>query len=144
MKHRLTNKTNRPFRLSNSYQLYYCRRFGFPNITALDQGQTGMACRGEEHEVVLVWSVTSGKRTILQNGQEVFYSHTRGSKFEHSWTMRDGRICKVIAYDFPDNAPSVHQYEFFIHGQSFFKVRCFIEFRTCFDDELPRSAQRSE
>jgi hypothetical protein len=37
-------------------------RFGFPNQQALNSGVTGPACRGEEHEVVVLWSITSGKK----------------------------------------------------------------------------------
>lgn len=82
-----------------------------------------MACRGQEHEVVLIWSVTSGKRTILQDGLEVFYSLSRGNKFEHSWTSRGGILIKLIAYDFVDSSPTGLQYDLRIHGQSFFKVK---------------------
>ena len=81
-----------------------------------------MECRGEEHEVVLIWSVTAGKRSLLHNGVEILYAHSRGSKFEHSWNIQDGMVCKVTAYDFPDNSPSGIQYDLFIHGQSFSKV----------------------
>jgi hypothetical protein len=96
-----------------------------------------MACRGQEHEVVLIWSVTSGKRTILQDGQEVFYSLSRGNKFEHSWTSREGMIIKLIAYDFVDSSPTGLQYDLRIHGQSFFKVKniktsCHFQFITIF------------
>jgi len=37
-------------------------RFGFPNVQALNAGETGPTCRGEEHEVVIYWSITSGKK----------------------------------------------------------------------------------
>jgi hypothetical protein len=97
-------------------------RYGFPNQRALEQGHTGMACRGLEHEVVLIWSVTSGKRTILEDNREVVYSLSRGAKFEHSWTTREGMVIKLIAYDFIDNSPTGFQYDLLIHGQSFFKV----------------------
>jgi len=97
-------------------------RYGFPNQRALEQGHTGMACRGLEHEVVLIWSVTSGKRTILEDNREVVYSLSRGAKFEHSWTTREGMVIKLIAYDFIDNSPTGLQYDLLIHGQSFFKV----------------------
>jgi len=96
-------------------------RFGFPNNRAIQRGLSGMECRGEEHEVVLIWSVTAGKRSLFHNGVEIFYAHSRGSKFEHSWNIQDGMVCKVIAYDFPDNSPSGKQYDLLIHGQSFFK-----------------------
>ena len=42
------------------------RRFGFSNKEALDSGETGTACRGEEHDVTLIWSVASGKRIVAE------------------------------------------------------------------------------
>lgn len=101
-------------------------RYGFPNQRALEQGLTGMACRGLENEVVLIWSVTSGKRTILEDNREVVYSLSRGAKFEHSWTTREGMVIKLIAHDFIDNSPTGLQYDLLINGQSFFKVISFL------------------
>jgi hypothetical protein len=100
------------------------RRFGFANTEALDSGETGTACRGEEHDVTLVWSVTSGKRLILADGHEVHYSNIRGQQFEFSWTMKGNHVLKVIAYAAPpiNPIPNFRQYDFFVDGQSFFTM----------------------
>ena len=98
------------------------RRFGFANPDALASGQTGTACRGEEHDVTLVWSITSGKRLILADGQEVHYSHSRSSVFDFSWTMRGNHVLKVVAHASPPLSPTpgFRQYDFYVDGQSFF------------------------
>lgn len=97
-------------------------RFGFPNRDALDAGETGTACRGEEHDVTIVWSIASGKRLVLADGQEVHYSMTRGTKLEFSWTMRGNHVLKVVAHATSQvsSTPGWRQYDLFIDGQSFF------------------------
>jgi len=97
-------------------------RFGFTNVEALENGETGTACRGEEHDITLVWSVTSGKRLVLADGQEVHYSNSRGNTFEFSWTMRGNHVLKMIAHaSAPISATNTfRQYDFYINGQSFF------------------------
>lgn len=97
-------------------------RFGFANPDALASGETGTACRGEEHDVTLVWSVTSGKRLILADGQEVHYSNSRSAVIDFSWTMRGNHVLKVVAHA---TAPmsvdqGFRQYDFFVDGRSFF------------------------
>lgn len=52
-------------------------RFGFANQQAVRDGLTGMDCRGEEHEVSIVWSITSGKRRIHMDGKEVHFATNR-------------------------------------------------------------------
>ena len=98
------------------------RRFGFANPEALVAGETGTACRGEEHDVTLVWSVTSGKRLILADGQEVHYSNSRSPIFDFSWTMRGNHVLKIVAHASPPMSPTPgwRQYDFFVDGQSFF------------------------
>jgi hypothetical protein len=98
------------------------RRFGFANLEAIEAGQTGTACRGEEHDVTLVWSLTSGKRLILADGQEVHFSHNRGSLFEFSWTMRGNNVLKVVAHASAPMTPTpgFRQYDFYVNGLSFF------------------------
>lgn len=98
------------------------RRFGFSNQAALDAGESGTACRGEEHDVTVVWSVTSGKRLILADGQEVHYSTTRSGVFEFSWTMRGNHVLKVVAHAAPQMTgnPNFRQYDLSVDGQSFF------------------------
>lgn len=91
-------------------------------MSALANGEIGTACRGEEHDVTLIWSITSGKRLILLDGQEVHYSHSRHGTFDHSWTMRNNHVLKVIAHASPPLSPTpgFRQYDFFVDGQSFF------------------------
>eukprot|EP00543_Licmophora_paradoxa_P001265 CAMPEP_0202451964 /NCGR_PEP_ID=MMETSP1360-20130828/10258_1 /ASSEMBLY_ACC=CAM_ASM_000848 /TAXON_ID=515479 /ORGANISM="Licmophora paradoxa, Strain CCMP2313" /LENGTH=731 /DNA_ID=CAMNT_0049070647 /DNA_START=23 /DNA_END=2218 /DNA_ORIENTATION=+ len=97
-------------------------RFGFANPQALAAGATGTACRGEEHDITLVWSITSGKRLVLADGQEVHCSSNRGSVFDFSWTMRGNHVLKIMAHSSPplSATPGFRQYDFYIDGQSFF------------------------
>mmetsp|Transcript_8126 Transcript_8126/g.16953 ORF Transcript_8126/g.16953 Transcript_8126/m.16953 type:complete len:609 (-) Transcript_8126:122-1948(-) len=97
-------------------------RFGFANPEALASGETGTACRGEEHDVTLVWSITSGKRVVLADGQEVHYSTNRNGILDFSWTMRGNHVLKIVAHASPPMAPTPgwRQYDFFVDGQSFF------------------------
>lgn len=99
-------------------------RFGFTNQDALAAGETGTACRGEEHDITLIWSLTSGKRLVLADGQEVHYSNSRSQVFDFSWTMRGNHVLKVIAHaTSPMNAhPNFRQYDFFVDGMSFFSM----------------------
>ncbi|GAX24328.1 hypothetical protein FisN_4Lh445 [Fistulifera solaris] len=97
-------------------------RFGFANMSALSNGEVGTACRGEEHDVTLIWSLTSGKRTILFDGHEVHFSIGRMGIFDHSWTIKNNHVLKVIAHASPPLSPTpgFRQYDFFVDGQSFF------------------------
>jgi len=113
------------FFLANTYYygcFSYNRRFGFPNPDALLDGQTGTACRGEEHDVTVVWSVTSGKRQITMDGKEVHYAASHGSVLDFSWSVRGNHVLKVIAHASPPltATPGFRQYDLFIDGQSFF------------------------
>ena len=98
------------------------RRFGFANLDALEAGQTGTECRGEEHDVTIVWSITSGKRLVLADGKEVHFSHSRNNIFDFSWTMRGNHVLKIVAHAQPPLSaqPGFRQYDFFVDGQSFF------------------------
>lgn len=99
-------------------------RFGFTNQDALASGETGTACRGEEHDITLIWSLTSGKRLVLADGQEVHYSNSRSQIFDFSWTMRGNHVLKVVAHSTtPMNVhPNFRQYDFFVDGMSFFSM----------------------
>ena len=98
------------------------RRFGFANPDALANGETGTACRGEEHDVTIIWSLTSGKRLVMVDGQEVHYSNSRNNIFDYSWTMKGNHVLKVVAHASPPLSPTpgFRQYDFFVDGQSFF------------------------
>jgi hypothetical protein len=101
-------------------------RFGFTNQDALAAGETGTACRGEEHDITLVWSITSGKRLLLADGQEVHYSNSRAHIFDFTWTMRGNHVLKVIAHSAPPIGAAANgnfrQYDFYVDGQSFFNM----------------------
>lgn len=69
-----------------------------------------------------MWSITSGKRLVLADGQEVHYSSSRSNVFDFSWTMRGNHVLKIVAHASPplSPVPGFRQYDFFIDGQSFF------------------------
>lgn len=98
-------------------------RFGFSNRAALDQGLKGPEARGEEHEVVLVWSLTSGKRLVVVDGQEVHFSMGRraDAKFETSWSMFGGHIFQIIAHAAAPlfNEHVFRQFDLIVDGMSF-------------------------
>lgn len=87
-------------------------------------GQTGTACRGEEHDVTVVWSITSGKRQITMDGKEVHYSASRGGLLDFSWSVRGNHVLKVVAHASPplQATPGFRQYDLFIDGQTFFNM----------------------
>ena len=72
--------------------------------------------------MTIVWSITSGKRLVLADGQEVHYSNSRNNVFDFSWTMRGNHVLKVVAHASPpiSATPGFRQYDFFVDGQSFF------------------------
>lgn len=98
-------------------------RFGFANVQALDGGLTGVDCRGEEHELVLVWSLASGKRLVIVDGQEVHFSmgHKMESKFDTSFSMFGGHVFKIIAHATPplSHQPGFRQFDLQLDGRSF-------------------------
>jgi hypothetical protein len=64
-----------------------CWKFGFSDRDSVRRGLSGTDCRGEEHEVVFVWSLTSGKKFVLADGHEVHWSKQSPitEKFEGGW-----------------------------------------------------------
>ncbi|KAL3935134.1 MAG: hypothetical protein SGBAC_009282, partial [Bacillariaceae sp.] len=99
-------------------------RFGFPNPSALEEGATGTDCRGEEHDIVVVWSITSGKRQISMDTKEIHYSNNRAGVLDHSWTTRGNHVLKVVCHASPPMSatPGFRQYDLLIDGQSFFNM----------------------
>lgn len=97
-------------------------RFGFPNQEALDSGKSGIDCRGEEHDVTLVWSITSGKRMIMSNGYQIHVSLTKSRIFEHSWFDKNGTSLRLVVHSTQptSNVSGVRQYDLFINGKSIF------------------------
>jgi len=99
-------------------------RFGFSDIAALQAGATGPACRGEEHEVLLVWSLTSGKKLVTMDGEEVHFSSSgkiTENRFETSWSLGCHTV-KIIAHAAPPlfHTPGFKQVDLLIDGLSFF------------------------
>lgn len=71
--------------------------FGFGNMEAIANGLSSSDCRGEEHQVVMIWSLTSGKQRVLADGIEVHFSRsTVTGKFECQWTMKSGHHITVM------------------------------------------------
>jgi hypothetical protein len=90
----------------------------------MDEGLTGTECRGEEHDVTIIWSVTSGKRHVSMDGKEIHYSASRSGLLDYSWTSRGNHVMKVIAHAAPplQPVPGFRQYDLLIDGQSFFTM----------------------
>jgi len=100
--------------------------FGYSNAEALASGKTGVECRGEEHEVILIWSVTSSKRVLRIDGEDIHYSVGRLSetKFEFSYPIRGGHLLKVVAHLMRPigSTPDFKQYDLLLDGLSFFEM----------------------
>ena len=100
-------------------------QFGFSSARAIRDGREGRDARGEEHEVVLVWSHISGKREIFLDGRPVHMSKAAraNTKFEHSWGIPGGHIVKIIAHGTPATQSTSYsrQFDLEIDGMSFFR-----------------------
>eukprot|EP00540_Astrosyne_radiata_P000753 CAMPEP_0116861036 /NCGR_PEP_ID=MMETSP0418-20121206/22792_1 /TAXON_ID=1158023 /ORGANISM="Astrosyne radiata, Strain 13vi08-1A" /LENGTH=534 /DNA_ID=CAMNT_0004495599 /DNA_START=14 /DNA_END=1618 /DNA_ORIENTATION=+ len=101
-------------------------RFGFSNAQAIAEGVTGQGARGEEHQIDLIWSLTSGKRQVLADGDEVHFSQGRRSetKFEATWTMNGGHVMKLVAHAVPAvfGDKNFRQFDLLLDGMSFFDM----------------------
>ena len=95
-------------------------RFGFPNLTALEYGKTGTDCRGEEHEVSFVWSLTSGRKSVVFDNQEVLCADGRQARFEFSWSKDNKHVYKFIAHA---TGGGDRQYDFHVDGQSYVRAQ---------------------
>ena len=100
------------------------RRFGFVNVDALNAGETGPAARGEEHELVLIWSLSSGKRQMLMDGKEIHFSMKRNMAVDCSFQWRGDCIMKIVAHAAKplQPIPGFRQYDMLVNGQSFFEM----------------------
>ena len=109
-------------------------RFGYANNVAISQG-TGVDCRGEEHDIVVFWSITGGKRSISMNGNEIQYevgkrsnATRRADILEAAWRL-GGHVYQLKFYAFKPSAgspekrsPKWKQYSLFIDGKSYFDL----------------------
>ena len=103
---------------------HFARRFGYANQQAMSDGLTGTDCRGEEHDVTIVWSITSGKRQISMDGREIHYSTNRAGLLDFNWQTKGNHVIKVTCHAAPPMTaqPGFRQYDLSVHGQSFFTI----------------------
>jgi len=119
-------------------------RFGFANREAIENGFAGTNCRGEEHEVTMVWSLVSGKRLVLADSQEVHFSMGRhtDTRFETTWSMFGNHIFKIVAYATHPISPrpGFHQFDLILDGRSIFDMPKIYELGV---NQLPYRASRA-
>jgi len=97
-------------------------QFGFSSAAAIASGETEVNCRGEEHEVVLVWSHISGKRELYMDGKPIHMSKgPRGNtKFQFTWGIGP-HMLKIVA-NFKDQTKNFErQFDLFLDGITFFR-----------------------
>jgi len=104
-----------------------CFRFGYTNTDALSDEKTGQECRGSEHEVVVTWSLSSGKQAIAFDQEEIFFGvgDSTQTKFSRSWEDKFGHCLQVKIHAAPMSTkaapnPNWKQYDLLIDGVSFF------------------------
>lgn len=104
-------------------------KFGYPNVRAMKDGLSGQDCRGEEHEISIVWSLSSGKQSIEYDGEIIFWNvcNLSDGKMTHSWSDKDGRYLKVIVHSLSISMNAAQhadwrQYDLFIDGISYFRA----------------------
>jgi len=104
-------------------------KFGYSNQEALNEGKTGQDCRGSEHEITIIWSLSSGKQAIAYDQKEVYFDvgDTTQSKISHTFKDQRGHTIQVKAHaanmstkSVPD--PHWQQYDILINGVSFFRM----------------------
>lgn len=99
-------------------------QFGFSSAKAIASGETEANCRGEEHEVVLIWSHVSGKRELFMDGKPIHASKAaRGNtKFQYTWGIGT-HVLKILANGTPYTGENSHlkQFDLYLDGISFFR-----------------------
>lgn len=106
-------------------------KFGCTNLDALHSGKRGTECRGSEHEVVVNWSLSSGKQAIVYDGREVFFDVNENlthNKLRHKWRdEKTNRDIEVVAHAAPVSSkgkadPDWRQYNILVNGLSYFNM----------------------
>lgn len=102
-------------------------KFGYTNQEALDSGKTGQEARGSEHEIAIIWSLSSGKQAIAFDQHEVYFDVGDQTKISHTFTDQRGHTIRVIAHAANMSAKSVpdpdwQQYDIIVNGVSFFRM----------------------
>eukprot|EP00591_Stephanopyxis_turris_P000297 CAMPEP_0195521386 /NCGR_PEP_ID=MMETSP0794_2-20130614/18573_1 /TAXON_ID=515487 /ORGANISM="Stephanopyxis turris, Strain CCMP 815" /LENGTH=519 /DNA_ID=CAMNT_0040650927 /DNA_START=124 /DNA_END=1683 /DNA_ORIENTATION=+ len=100
-------------------------KFGFADSGSLQSGLIGVDARGQEHEVVIVWSITSGKRQVLLDGHVIHMSTASKNqgKFQFCFQMKGNHMIKLTAHAGPPmNANGIvqRQFDMVFDGLSFF------------------------
>ena len=102
---------------------HICWKFGFTDEGALSSRCQGSDCRGREHEINFIWSIASGKRSIVFDGETVHFSvRPRDKKFQYSWAIQSGHVIEIIAYALPTFRANPHrrQFDLVLDGTSFY------------------------
>mmetsp|Transcript_31767 Transcript_31767/g.47451 ORF Transcript_31767/g.47451 Transcript_31767/m.47451 type:complete len:242 (-) Transcript_31767:130-855(-) len=104
-------------------------KYGYTNMPAIYDGLSGQDCRGAEHEVSIMWSLSSGKQSIQYDGEVVYVNvcDLADGKMTHSWHDKDGHYLKVIVHSLSTSLKQTQdaewrQYDLFIDGISYFKA----------------------
>ena len=117
--------------------------FGFANAQALEEGLTGAACRGSEHQVTFIWSLKTGKRQLFLDGREMHFSESRQNgwvsdrEWQHVFRLKDPGsqtaaplkahfISQTINRDIPNSRP----FDLRIGGLSYFRFNQIFELGT--------------
>lgn len=99
------------------------RRFGFTNLQSAREGKPWSECRGEEHEIVLIWSVVSGKVRVFWNSSNIshlFPQRRYAEKVDISWQSRSGERFRIAASE--SSNVFGPQYDFLIDDTSIFSL----------------------
>lgn len=105
-------------------------KFGLADRQSVDKGETGVGCRGSEHEVTFLWSLKTGKRQLFLDGKDVHFSESRQNgwttdrAWQHSFTLHDRKdgafkvhfISQPVNRDMPDVKP----FDLRLNGVSYF------------------------
>lgn len=113
------------------------RNFGFTNLSFIREGKENRNCRGEEHEIQLVWSVHSGKTRVYWNGTNISHYFRQDQIFEEvnfSWQARSGETFNIVALEkSPAEGP---QYDLLVDGKSFFSFPRISQLRAANSDDV--------
>jgi len=104
-------------------------KFGYTNMQAMHEGLAGQDCRGVEHEISIMWSLSSGKQSITYDGELIYWNvcDMGDGKMTHSWHDKDGHYIKVIVHSFNSSMKAIQhddwrQYDLLIDGISYFRA----------------------
>lgn len=118
--------------------------FGFANQQALQEGLTGAACRGSEHQVTFIWSLKTGKRQLFLDGREMHFSESRQNgwvsdrEWQHVFRLKDNSssgqnpplkahfISQTVNREIPGSRP----FDLRIGGLSYFRFNHIYELGT--------------